>query len=66
MHLFGRQWVRYRRRISTTKTSCESPEKPGGLGLDMKMPEGEWGIFKDCWAKYRGITAMMVTEGMRD
>ena len=65
MHLLGRQWSRYMRR-STTETSRESPEKPDGLGLDMNMPEWEWGIFKNCWAKYKGITAMMVTEGMRD
>ena len=64
--MFGRQWVRYMRRRSTTETSHESPEKPDGLGLDMKVPEWEWGIFKNCWAKYKGITAVMVTKGMMD
>ena len=32
----------------------------------MDMSEGECGIFKDCWAKYKGITAVMVTDGIRD
>ena len=64
--MFGRQWVRYRTRGSTTETSSKSPEKPDGLGLDMDMPEGEVGIFKDRWAKNKGKTAMMVTDGIRD
>ena len=66
MHLVSRKWVRYRTRRSTTETSSKSPDKLDERGLDMDMPEGECGIFKDCWAKYKGITAMMVTEGMRD
>ena len=51
---------------STTETSRESPEKPDGLGLDMNTPEWERGILKNCWAEYKGKTAMMLTEGMRD
>ena len=63
---FARSGSRYRTRRSTTETSSKSPDKLDGRGLDMDMPEGECGIFKDCWAKYKGITAVMVTDGIGD
>ena len=32
----------------------------------MDITEGEWGIFEDCWARYKRITGLTDLEGVRD
>jgi hypothetical protein len=32
----------------------------------MDTTEGEWGIFEDCWARYKRMTGMVDMEGIRD
>ena len=32
----------------------------------MDMSEGEWGIFVDGWDRYKRMTALVETEGIRD
>ena len=43
-----------------------SSKKPDRPGLDMDMSDGEWGIFEDCWARYKRMTALVEAEGIRD
>ena len=32
----------------------------------MDSTEGEWGIFEDCWARYKRMTGLTDAEGVRD
>jgi hypothetical protein len=41
-------------------------KKPDRPSLDMDTTEGEWGIFEDCWARYKRMTGLVDTEGIRD
>ena len=50
------------RPAAPSKTS-KKPDRPF---LDMDMSEGEWGIFVDGWDRYKRMTALVETEGIRD
>ena len=50
------------RPAAPSKTS-KKPDRPA---LDMDMSEGEWGIFVDGWDRYKRMTALVETEGIRD
>ena len=43
-----------------------SSKKLNRRGFNMGMSEVEWGMFKDCWTRYTGMTVLMEVEGIRD
>ena len=46
--------------------SGKSLKKPDRPDLDMDTREGEWGIFKDCWVRYKRMSGLTDAEGVRD
>ena len=44
-------------RQAAPHRSSKKPERPD---LDMDMSEGDWGIFEDCWARYKDNTGQVV------
>ena len=43
--------------------SGKSSKKPDRPSLDMDTTEEEWGIFEDCWARYKRMTGLIEAGG---